>query len=203
MALDVGTVLRVVATLIWLDGNLNQNVFNATIAGSGGPYDEDEVADDMLDWVEAMYLEIVGSLSDEVDGSQVQVYEYDAIDDDWDEVGTKTWSYDPAVATDQLPRGVALLINCRTIDPDVQGKKYLGGYTELAVTDGLFGGGSISQAADFADVWLTAFMGATSGADFQPVIWSPTGTTAKLVTGDFSIATIPAYQRRRKRGVGV
>jgi hypothetical protein len=203
MTISVGDVLRVVSIAVWLDGNINQNVFNATVAGSGGPYDEEDIVDDMLDWVEAMYGNLTSQISDELDGSEVRVYIYDPIDDDWDEVGSVAWVWDPTLGTDQLPRPVAGLINCKTTDPDVNGKKYIGGFTESAITDGLLVPGHIDDLALFAIDWLTGFTGATSTADFQPVIWSPTRTTPFATTGTFLIPTILAYQRRRKRGIGI
>lgn len=203
MSISVGDILRVVATAVWLDGNLNQNVFNAVIGGTGGPYTDGDIVDDALEWVEDMYANLVGNMSDEIDGSQIQVYVYDPIDDDWDEVGTSSWTFNPTAALEQLPRGVAALINAKTTDPDVNGKKYCGGLTEAAATDGLWSAGTITQLLGFAATWYTAFAGGTSGASWVPAIWSPTATNAFALSGDVITPTIPAYQRRRKRGVGV
>ena len=43
MSLTVGDVLKIVATIAWTDGDLAQNVFNAVLTGSGGPFDEDDI----------------------------------------------------------------------------------------------------------------------------------------------------------------
>lgn len=203
MAITVGTIIKVVATMAWLDGNISQNVFSAVITGTGGPYDEADIVSDALDWVEAMFLDLVLYQSDEIDGSQVQVYEYDSVDDDYDELGTVSWVYNPTQTGDQLPRGVATLINCGTTDPDVQGKKYIAAATEANITDGLWLAVWLTKIALFADTWLTAFTGSTSGAAWQPGVWSPTNTNFYAANGNYTIPTIPAYQRRRKRGVGV
>lgn len=203
MAITVGDILRVVVTYAWLDGNLNMNVFNALVGGSGGPYDEADIVDDALAWATAMFSEVVSSMSDQMDGSQVQVYVYDSIDDDWDEVGSDAWVSAPAHSDDQLPRGVAFLINARTDDPDVQGKKYLGGMTEAGVTAGLIIAATLIQMDGFADEWTLPFVGGTSGADWIPGVWSVKNSELAPLTGTFVIPAIPAYQRRRKRGVGV
>ena len=203
MSISVGDVLRVVATLAWTDGNLAQNVFNAVITGSGGPFDDDDILLDAVAWVNAMYANITGSVSDELDGSQIQVYVYDSVDDDWDEVATGAWIYAGGQTIEQLPRGVAALINARTTDPDVQGKKYIPGITEGGLTDGLWQAALITQLVNFADDWLTAFVGGTSGGSWTPGVWSPKNTNFFAASGDALIPTIPAYQRRRKRGVGV
>lgn len=203
MSIQTGDILRVVATLLWLDGDIAQNVFNSVVTGAGGPWLEANILADALDWVETMYLNMVGSMSDESDGSQVQVYIYDSVDDDWDEVGTTAWTFNPTGAGDQMPRGVAGLINCKTSDPDVSGKKYLPALLEQNADDGLWSSGLITNLGNFADDWLTAFVGASSSADWAPGIWSPTHTNFYLASGTSIIPTIPAYQRRRKQGVGV
>jgi hypothetical protein len=128
---------------------------------------------------------------------------YDPIDDDFDEVGSTAWVFNPNLAADELPRGVAALINCKTTDPDVNGKKYIGGYTEGNTVAGMWGAGTITQLGLFAVDWLTNFVGATSTADFIPGIWSPTRTNFYAGGGTVLIPTIAAYQRRRKRGIGI
>ena len=203
MSILAGDILRVVATLVWLDGNLNQNVFNAVVTGGGSPFADADIVDDAVTWVGDMYAHLVTLMSDEVDGSQVQVYVYDSGDDDWDEVGTDPWVYDPSSVSDQLPRGVAALINANTLDPDVQGKKYIGGMVEGNIADGLWESGLVTALGLFAAEWLAGFTGGTSGATWAPGIWSPTGTNFHASNGAFITPTIPAYQRRRKRGVGI
>jgi hypothetical protein len=202
MSIAVGDVLRVVAIMAWLDGNLNMNVFNAVIGGTGGPFDEADIVDDAVAWMNAIYGNMTGSTSDELDGSEIAVYVYDSVDDDFDEVGTDPWTYNPTSASEQLPRGVAGLINANTIDPDVQGKKYLGGLVEPSVTDGLWIAAQLANLALWADDWVTAFTGGTSGASWIPGVWSPTRTNFYPFSGAYTIPAIPAYQRRRKRGVG-
>jgi hypothetical protein len=203
MTITVGTVLKVVAVLSWLDGDIAQNVFNAVITGSGGPYDEEDVVADALAWVGLMYAEVVEQLSDEIDGSEVRVYEYDPVDDDFDEVGSAAWTYDPTETTEQLPRGTAGLINAKTTDPDVNGKKYLPGLCEGASVDGLWGTGVVALMVNFADVWVGTFVGGTSGAAWTPGIWSPTKGNLLPASGTVLVPSIPAYQRRRKQGVGI
>lgn len=203
MTIAVGDILRVVAVLSWLDGDLLQNVFNVKVDGGGGPFDDADVVDDMTDWLDDMYANYVARMSDEINGSECRVYKWDTGDLDWDEVGIDAFAFNPTVPDDQLPRGAALLINAKTINPDVSGKKYIGALTEAAVTDGLFTAGEIIAAAAFAVDWFTDFTGAASSADFDPGVWSPT-REAFFTMGDVAIIpAIPAYQRRRKNGVGV
>lgn len=202
MSLTVGDVLRVVATIVFLDGNVMQNVFAAVISGTGGPFDEDDVSADMLDWIDDMFANLVTFQSDNCDGSLVQIYVYDAVDDDFDEVGTESFVYNPSNTADEYARGVAALINAKTIDPDVSGKKYIGALAESHLTDGLIGSGLTVALTAMSLDWYTAFVGVASGATFTPGVWSPKNTNFFPLTGVFTFPTEPAYQRRRKRGVG-
>lgn len=203
MSITVGDVLRVVATMVWTDGQINQNVFNAVIGGSGGPYDESDIVDDALAWIANIFANAVTSISDEADGSQVQVYVYDAGDDDWDEVGNIGWTFDPSNAADQMPRGVAGLVTTGTSDPDVQGKKYWGMFTENAAVDGLWVAGQLVTFLAMGADWVLPFVGGTSTADWIPGIWSPTHTNFYPSNENLIASAIPAYQRRRKQGYGV
>lgn len=203
MTIAIGDVLRVVAVLVWTDGDVAQNVFNAIIAGAGGPFTEADIVDDALDWVETMYATLVGVMSDEIDGSEVRVYVYDGVGDDWDEIGSEAWVFNPTATADQLPRGVAGLINAKTSDADVSGKKYLPASTESDAADGLWNVTYLADLVDFGAEWLPNFVGAVSGATWDPGIWSPTNTELFPASGTAIIPTIPAYQRRRKRGIGI
>lgn len=196
-------VLRVVASMLWLDGNVAQNVFNCVVSGGGGPYTDQDVVDDMEDWLDNMYANMTSFCVDEIDGNEVIVYKYDSGDDDWDEVGSNTWTWNPTITGDQFPRGVAGLVRLWTTDPDVQGKKYLAGLAETTATDGLFIAATLTGMLAFAADWYTPFAGAASGATFTPGIWSVVGSAFVAGVDHVAANAIPAYQRRRKRNVGI
>lgn len=203
MTLSTGDIVKIVSTLLWTDGNVMQNVFNAVLTGAGGPWDEADIIDDSLVWLADMFGEITTVVSDTVDGSSSEGYVYDAIDDDWDQFETDNWTFNPSNATGELPRGAAALLNAKTTDPDVNGKKYLGGFAEGSLALGLWGAATVADLVDFGAGWVIPFVGATSGADWTPGIWSPTRTVFLPSNLVVTIPTIPAYQRRRKRGVGI
>lgn len=203
MTVSTGDILRVVASMLWDDGNVVQNVYNAVVTGAGGPWDDSDIVDDAEAWLDNMYANITIKVSNQLDGNEVIVYKYDAVDDDWDEVASQAWTWNPSGATDQVPRGVAGLVRLWTTDPDVQGKKYLAGLMETQMTDGLWGGSLLTDFLAFAADWYTPFVGGTSGADWAPGIWSVAGTVFKLGVDHIATSSIPAYQRRRKRNVGI
>lgn len=203
MAVTTGDILRIVASMLWTDGNVNQNVFNALISGAGGPWDDADVVSDAEAWLDNMYANLTAQVSDELDGNEVIVYKYDPVDDDWDEVSSDAWVWNPSQAADQLPRGVAGLVQLWTEDADVQGKKYLPGFTEGNIEDGLFAAGPITSLLAFAADWYLPFVGAASGATFTPGVWSVANTAFFAGVDHVATSTIAAYQRRRKRNVGI
>jgi len=180
-----------------------QNVFNGVLTGAGSPWDDADVVEDAAAWVVAMFANVLPSLSDECSGSQVQIYVYDAIDDDWDEVGSDNIVSVGINTNGEMARGVAALINLKSTDPDVSGKKYIGGFTEGDLVDGLWATTLVADLIDFALDWKTPFTGTVSGATWTPGIWSPTDTVFKAAGSTIIIPNIPAYQRRRKRGIGI
>lgn len=203
MTIVTGDILRVVASMLWLDGNVNQNVFNCLISGGGGPWVDQDVLDDAEAWLDNMYANLTAHTSDSLDGNEALVYKYDAVGLDWDEVGSNLWTWDPAAASDELPRGVAALVRLWTTDPDVQGKKYIPGMLEANTTDGLFGASLVTALLLFAADWVNPFVGATTGATFTPGVWSVVQSALLLGVSHVATSTIPAYQRRRKRNVGI
>lgn len=203
MSVADNDILRIVASLLWTDSNVNQNVFNAIVTGGGGPYADQDIVDDAEAWLDNMYANLTTLCSDEIDGNEVLVYKYDSGDDDWDEVGSQAWIWDPSGTGDQMPRGVAGLVRLWTEDPDVQGKKYIGGMTEGNCTDGLWITSAVTALLAFAADWYAPFTGGTSGATWTPGIWSVKNLLIKLAVDHIATSTIPAYQRRRKRNVGI
>jgi len=125
-----GTVLRIVAVMLFPDDTIMQNVFHAVLTTVVGDNDSLDIVEDMVDYIEKVYTDIGAGIDADVSTSEVIVYEYDSIDDDFDEVGRDVWVLPTGVTGTMMPHGVAALLNLYTTDPDVSGKKYFGGLTE-------------------------------------------------------------------------
>lgn len=202
MALSVSDFLRVVLSMATAEGNLIQNVFAVTPTSTGTGLDEADVISDLTDWVDDMMANVGAYVKSTTDPVETRIYKWDSVNDDWDEVGTGSPVFTTGDTGQRLPSGVAALINARTTDPDVSGKKYLGGFTEVAWDDGNWVAAFLTALANFAADWGAEFTGAATGADFQPVIWSPTNQTGYIMSEVYTVPTVAAYQRRRKPGVG-
>lgn len=204
MSIPTGTVLRVVAELLWDDGEINQNVYALEITGGAGPYDDSDVVDDCLEWVQGLYDEIELYVAAELDGNSVTVYKWDVPGQDWDEVGTVAWSITAGgSATTGLPRGVALLCTAKSEDPDIDARKYLPGMVEGALSSETWSAPLLAAAVSYAAAWVTAIVGTTSGATFTPIVWSVANLALEYLVDHYIVSGIPAYQRRRKNNVGI
>lgn len=203
MAISEGTILRIVLNLLWDDGNIMQNVFNAVLTTAGTSDDEDDVADDMAEWMDEIMANVVNRLSNELTAGEVTCYEYDAVDDDWDEFGSALATFVPAGTDVPLPHGVAALVRANSTDPDIQGKKYIGGLDESASQSGGWTSAVLTTLVALTVDWVTPFVGTTTAATFTPGVWSPTETVFKAFGATSFVNSIPAYQRRRKQGVGI
>jgi hypothetical protein len=121
----------------------------------------------------------------------------------WNLVGPAPIVFTPGSIGDPLPSGVAALVTAYTGTSKVVGKKYLPGLSELAQTAGLWVVGVLAAMLQSAVVWITPFaLDPSSEGTFYPGVWSL--KKAGFVGFVSSVATrdVPAYQRRRKQGVG-
>ena len=203
MAVADGAILRIVASLLFPESVIAQNVFYAVFTDTGTSDDEVDVVDDLAEWLEDAYALLDSWVDSSVSLDGIKVYNYDSIDDDWDEVGDVAIGLGFSGATDMLPHGVAYLTHAKTTDPDVQAGKYIGGWTEGCQADGLFSGTINTLMGTWAAAWVAPFVGTITGADFGPGVWSVAQNNFFLFNGNVVLNAIPAYQRRRKPGVGI
>lgn len=203
MTVPTNAILRIVGSLVLPDNVIAQNVFYALFDNDGGSNDEDDVVDDLADWLDDIYTEIDSQMDTEITPSLVQVYVYDSVDDDWDEVGTGALSFTPASAQEMLPHGVAAVLHARTVDPDVLATKYFAGFTEPMQDASSWGSGTTAAVLLAGLQWVTEHVGSATGSSFQPGVWSVAQTAFKAFSGTIVLNGDAGYQRRRKPGVGI
>ena len=203
MSVAENTILRVVQQLTWDDGNIMQNVFNCKISGGSPPYDDQDVADDAADWMDDVYDGQAAAMADNIATGEATVYKYDPVGNDWDEVAGDVPTFTPISGGQYLPTGVAGMVRANSIDPDVQGRKFFGGFTEDVSEDGGWTTSMLVILLAAALDWITPFTGAASGATFTPGVWSVVNTAFYEFVEHTIINAIANYQRRRRPGVGI
>lgn len=202
MSLPDGVILRIALSYLMPEDVIAQSILYAVLSGGSPPYDEDDALDDIHTYVDLILTEWGSLAADSVESSLIQVYEYDAIDEDWDEVGVRVPTIDGGVASDMLPHGVAAFCQARSLDPDVSGSKYWPGLTEVSQTEGRWTSGVVLGIADIAAAWVAGDIGAETGALITAGVWSVVEANFHPFNGVIVVNALPAYQRRRKPGVG-
>lgn len=203
MAINDGDILRIVASLVFPDDVIAQNVFHIVATSIVGDGDDEDTVTDLEEYTNDIYNELEDQMGTAMAGDEIKFYVFDAVHDDWDEIGTGVLNLNASGGTNLMPHGTALLQSFFTLDPDVQGKKYWCGFTEQVHTDGDWVGSLLTAMVDAATALVNTFTATVSGSQYQPVVWSPTQGVAEVYSGTVVTNAVVAYQRRRKPGVGI
>lgn len=198
-----GTVLRVVASILFPDNVIAQNVFHLVLTTAVGAMDEAEVGSDMDGYISAIYNELEGEVGEDIEPAGIKVYEFDSSDVDWDEFTTDVYTFVPTNVSQLLPHGVAGVTIFETINPDVQGKKFWAGLCESGQDSSIWIAAVLTAMALAGAEVIAQYTDGVSGNVYTPVIWSPTKTTPYAMSGSYANNAISGYQRRRKPGVGI
>lgn len=151
--------------------------------------------------MENLYDNFVTLWPAEVTLGDMYVYSYVVLTDEWDLVGTGNPSVTFTSAGEMLPHGVAALVRAYTDNPRTIARKYLPCFIEDTQADGDWGSGHLTTLATWANLWTTSIEIAT-GKDLRPGCFSTTGKVIRLFNAEEVVLAQPAYQRRRRPGVG-
>jgi len=191
-------ILRVTAGLaIGIDSTV-QNVYYLRIDEAGGVADA-QILTDMGEYLEDAYTEVVPQLANNCTFEEYKVTNVTTkVDIGISAFPTLTSGTN---AGDMLPFGISGLVRARTPTVGREGRKFIGPLVETSQTDGLLSAGLVADLEDFGDEAYGTFV-STSGNTYQPVIYDRDAHVGREMT-DIIASNIPAYQRRRKQGVGI
>lgn len=203
MSIPADTVIRCVAELLLPQTSIAQNVFYVKFLDDGGSNADQDVVDDIADYLDALYLAVADEMSDQVVLNEVKCYLWDTVGLDWDEIGSAALTITPNDTGHMLPHGVAAVVTGRTVDPDVNGRKFFPGYGENSQIESTLNGAAITALLVAAAIWVTPFVGTATGSTFDPGVWSVVQVAFKKFVDHIIVNGIMGYQRRRKPGVGI
>lgn len=203
MSIPADTVLRAVAEILLPGTNIAQNVYYLKFLDDGGSNADQDVVDDIVDYLDTIYNAIKNQISDTVTLGEVKVYMWDTVGLDWDEIGSNSMTITMLDTGHMLPHGVAPVVTGRTVDPDVNGRKFFPGYGENSTTASTLNGTALTALLIAAALWITPFVGSASGSTFDPGVWSTVQVVFKKFVDHIIVNAIIGYQRRRKPGVGI
>jgi len=152
-------------------------------------------------WIEALYGQLGTPLSSEVSLGEMRVYRATGVPVVWDLRGTGTPSVSFVNAADMLPHGVSFLSRAYTERSLTIGRKYVPGFTEEDQTDGDWTVPGLADMANFNVKWGTQHEISVNNT-LNPSIYSTVTGFVYNLTNEFVLLAQPAYQRRRRPGVG-
>lgn len=174
-----------------------QNVF--VIKRTGGPTDEPAVRAAIIEWIESIYTELLGVISEEASFNAVNIY-HTVGDESTGDHPFATLTAGGATG-DQLPPGVALLASFLTGIGRRVGRKYFGPLSEAAQDNGIWTAGTLTALVDAALMAALPFT-ASNGVSMVPVIYDRLNGVMRDIV-EVAVHGIAAYQRRRRQGRGV
>lgn len=198
MAPILGDIIRLSCVFTDSVGGQQVNVFHLQIntVGSGGPTG---FMEDVQDWVNGLYTQIQGEISNNVTGTRLEFVNI-----------TTPAVYGPVMfspsftggaSTTPLPTGVTMLVIGRTGVSRVIARKYLPKMAEAAYDGVHWTSGAQADGLDFANgAWSGSGVG-SNGWAFTSGVYQASGGAFYEVE-DVAVEPIPAYQRRRKEGRG-
>ena len=199
MAWAEGDVCRVSAKMSLLNSIDVVNVWHAKLLSETTPTNA-EVLEDMAERLDDQYAILAPSLTTSLAFTEIQAYGLNPTVP----LGVTSW---PTLTTgdndtaDMLVTGAAALIKFSTEALRGQGKKYIGGLTEGQIAGGIISGATLLSAlVTFAAMSSSAFVSANGNTWRWGIYREATGSFWRYV--EAIVSTVPAYQRRRKLGVG-
>lgn len=191
--------------LRWQIGAIGQaaNVFQALcVQNSPHTVADSEVLTDMADWLERILEPLEDHVVVSVDTISANIYK--KVGPLWNLVGDVAVAFTPGSIGDPLPSGVAALMTAYTETSKVMGKKYVPGLSETGQTAGLWVAGVLAALATSAVQWVSGFVALNDPLTYwYPGVYSTKALAYKIFQGSAMVRDVPAYQRRRKQGVGI
>lgn len=200
MTIIDGAKLKLAQEINMPDGVIAMNIFYFR-ADFTSEQTEADVLTAFTAWVEGVYNEVVNEISDQVSLGDLTGYVYNTLLDQWDNIGSATPTKVGTEVTDMLPHGVAALVRAYSTNPRSIARKYIPGFGEDQQTDGTWVAGALTTLAAFGDAWSTLTV-LSAGNVLHPGVFDTTLKIVHILTGTEVVLVEPAYQRRRRPGVG-
>lgn len=202
----VNDIMRVVLNFDMPNSVIAQLVWHY-LATAGTPETEASVLAFILNNAENAFAGILADISDLVSGNEIDMFVRDVAAAQWDGVAADlSVALDGTSVSDMLPHGDAAMMSFFTDLGRRKGRKFIMGYTENSITDGVWIGADVTQLGTAALIFDNDI--ATASLTIVPGNYNVDPTSALFETFQpwnktVEISTICNYQRRRRPGVGM
>lgn len=199
--LSTGDIIKIVIAFTMPDNVVAQLVTHY-IVKTGSDIAEGDTLDAIDTALATAWANIEDRIVDGVLGDTMKLSVWDAINEQFDEVASKSVTgFDGVSVAEMLPHGVAGVIRFFTAIGRRQGRKFIMGLTEGSQQDGDLEALAITDLSNFALAWdnnVTIDSTQIAMGVFNEV----TGSLQQFIN-TVAVNTVVGYQRRRKAGVGI
>lgn len=204
MAIFPNTRLRVVARMQLDTGTVVENVYHLVTSGSDQCTDSAALSA-IEAWLAGAMSRLTAHMPTALDALDITVDEVTFSGGRWVTVrtlGTIPWTNwaGGSSSAEALPSGTAGVVTFSTAVPGVQGRKFLGPFTETVQAAGVWTSTVLAALALYAGDILSGTSAGTITFG-SAVMSTKVGNSVALLAG--VVRAIVGYQRRRKTGVGV
>jgi hypothetical protein len=202
MTLGVGDIIRTSCNFLLPSGDQYQNVYHHIFDGIGGVSDA-AVVEDINDWAEAMYGEIVTTVSSGVVEQLSFVDQIEFVGEKW-EIVANIGTFTPTIAFSSgaiiLPNQSSPFIVFKTARPKSVGRKFLFPIVSDNQDQGIIGSGTVTLITAFAAEALSDIV-VDIVNELHPGI-PRTGVNDWLGFTVAVVTNLIGSQRRRRQGDG-
>lgn len=201
MTVNIGDIIQLTLTYTQPSASIAQNVFHWVAGATSAP--DSEVMDELEDWVNndwgAQWAPVAG-VPAVLDAGRVSIMNTNGTVDrvlgvlDFSIVGSGGSAIDVAA--------VSGFIRLFTNEPKQRGRKYVPFVSDANLISGLLSSGTMAQMALLLAEWI-AVLTTTGGLTLTPGLLSRTLLAFEPFISTAATTNVPAYQRRRKPGVGI
>lgn len=196
---DAGDVVRCFARTLFNDNDVQGNVYHWQVDGAATGGSDADFMDGAADWLEDVHAAHQSVGANNITFEDLTFYN---ITQDRP-MGVIAWpTFTAGSSTGEvLPQGIALLVVMYTAVKRVIGKKYYGGLPQGALNDEVWESVTVSGFETAAANLLTPFTAGGTDSVIHGIYRRTLGAFVGLQS--VVVRRIPAYQRRRKPGVGI
>jgi len=205
MTIATSQVVRVAVTWNAPIATIAQNVFHYQNVGTAVAESSFLTAFDT--YYTAALTPLLADIQTGYQPSTCEGWKYNMVTHKWEGIGqVNSTAGAGIVATDAASHGVAPVVRFVTAVARRQGRTFVPGFTEGAITGQLIGSSSLTRLGNYGTALVLGF---TVSAQAQQMGTFNTDTASiyyesfSPVTGTVITSNVPGYQRRRKPGVGI
>lgn len=196
-----GEICRITVSYATAGGSTPQNVFHTQLLS--GDITDAQALIDLDNWVNAGWLdEWEDRASEDAEGIGA---DFDIMNVDGTvnrSLGASSYTtHQGTLAQDVEPPAVSYFMFAPTALPKIRGRKFVPGVTEQGVADGLITPSALSSLTVLADFFINTYVNGSNS--YGMGVLSTVLQEFVPFIGSYVLSDDPAYQRRRKAGVGI